>query len=102
MMFINKMDKQYFPKQQQIALDMLRDFMIFKSITVIKYYDLFFGDAIWNDEPDLAMFRYNKEDKKFVCHEELNHNIKNQVPKGVFWFFNLIDRFWDNIYYFIM
>ena len=36
---------------------MLRDFMILKSITVIEYDDLFVGDAIINDEPDLAMVR---------------------------------------------
>ena len=30
--------------------------MILKIITVIEYNDLFFGDAIFNNELDLAMF----------------------------------------------
>ena len=61
MVFHNKMDKLDFPKQQQTALDMLRDFIIFKSITVIKHDDLVVGDGIFNDEPDLAMFRNKKQ-----------------------------------------
>ena len=61
MVFQNRMDELDFPKQQQTALDMLKDFMILKSITVIKYDDLVFGDAIFNDEPDHAMFRYKKQ-----------------------------------------
>ena len=35
---------------------MLRDFMILISIIVIEHDHVFFGDAIFNDEPDLAMF----------------------------------------------
>ena len=46
-------------KQQQTTIDMLRNFMILKAITVLEQ-DLFFGDAIFNNEPDLAMFRYKK------------------------------------------
>ena len=61
---------------------MLRDFMILKSITVIELDDLFFGDAIFNDEPDLAMFRYKKE-KKIVTHENFGNDIKMQVSQGV-------------------
>ena len=76
------MDQLDFPKQQQTGLYMLREFMIFKSITVIKRDDLFFGDAIFNDEPDLAMFRYKKE-KKIVSHENLDNDIKMQVSNGV-------------------
>ena len=62
---------------------MLKDFMILKSITVIKHDDLLFGDAIFNDEPDLAMFRY-KTEKQIVSHQNLDHDIKMQIPKGVF------------------
>ena len=39
MVFQNKMYQLDFPKQQQTALDMLRDFMILKSITVIEHDD---------------------------------------------------------------
>ena len=55
MVFPNRMNQLDFVKQQQTALDMLRDYIIFKSITVIEH-DLFFGYAIFNDEPDLAIF----------------------------------------------
>ena len=56
--------------------------MILKSITVIKHDDLFIVDAIFNDDPDLAMFWYKKE-KKIVSHKNLHHDIKMQVLKGV-------------------
>ena len=40
-MFQHRMDQLDFPKQQQTALEMLRDFMIIKSITVIEHDDRF-------------------------------------------------------------
>ena len=83
MVFQNRIDQLDFPDEQHTALDMLRDFMIIKSITVIEYDDLFFGGAIFNDDPDLAMFRYKKETIIF-SHENLENNIKMQDSKGVF------------------
>ena len=59
MEFQNRMDQLDFPKQQQTALNILRDYMISKSITIIEHDDLCIGDVIINKEPDLAMFRYN-------------------------------------------
>ena len=100
-MFQNRMDQLDFRKQQQTALDMLRDFIILKSITVIEHDDLVVSDAMFNNEPDLAIFRYKKE-KQIVSHENLDHDIKMQVPKGVFWSFNLIDIFWIDINYFFV
>ena len=64
MVFPNRMNELNFPKQQQTALDMLKDFMICTSITVTVHNDFFFGDGICNDGFDLAMFRYKKENKK--------------------------------------
>ena len=84
MVFQNRIDQLDFPKQQQTALDILKDSMFFNGITVIEHDDLFFADAIFADEPDLAMFRYKKEDKKIVSHVDFDHYIKIQVPKGVF------------------
>ena len=43
--------------------------MISKSIAVIEHNDLFFGDLIFNDKLDLAMFRYKNEIKNFVSYE---------------------------------
>ena len=102
MVFQNRIDQHDCFDQQHTALDMLKDFMILKSITVIEHDDLCFGEAIFNDEPDLAMYWYKKEDKKIVTHEILDHDIKLPVPKRVFWTFNLIDIFWHNINYFIV
>ena len=84
MVFQNRMDQLDFPKQQQTALDVLRDFMFLKGITVIEHDDLFFGNAIFAEEPDLAMFRYKKKDKNIARNEDLNNDIKIEVPKGVF------------------
>ena len=83
MVFQNRMDQLDFPKQQQTALDILRDFMFFKGITVIKHDDLFFDDANFADKPDLAMFRYKKEDNKIVSHEDLDHDIKMIIQNCV-------------------
>ena len=58
MMFQNRIDQLDFPQQQQTDLNILRDYMISKSIAVIEHNDLVYGDLIFNDEPDLAMFRY--------------------------------------------
>ena len=61
----------------------------------------FIGEAIFKNEPDLAMFRYKNTNDKFMSHEEL-HNIKMQGSEGVFRSFNLIDIFCHNIYFFIV
>ena len=58
MEFQNRIDQLDFPKQQQTALHILKDYMISKSITVIEHDDLLIGDVILNIEPDLAMLRY--------------------------------------------
>ena len=82
MVFQNKIDQLDFHQQQQTDLNILRDYMISKSIAVIEHNDLFYGDLIFNDEPDLAMFRYKNENEKFVSHEELQ-NIKMLALEGV-------------------
>ena len=46
------------------------------GITIIEHEDLCFDGAIFKEEPDLAMFRYNNED------EELLMNM--QAPESVF------------------
>ena len=70
--------------------------MISKNIAVIEHDDFFIDDAIFNNEPDLAMFRYKNTNDKCMSHEEL------QGSEGVFRSFNLIDIFCHNIYYFIV
>ena len=72
------MDQLDFFKQQLTSLNMLKDFMIFKSITIIEHNDFLFGGAIFNDEPDLAMFQYKKE-KQIVSYENFDHDLGMQV-----------------------
>ena len=62
---------------------MLKDFMILKSITAIEHDKCCFGKPIINDEPNPAMWRYKKYDKKIVSHENFDHDIKFPVPKRV-------------------
>ena len=62
MVFQNRIDQLDFPDKQHTALDMLRDFLILKSITVFEHDDLFFTGAIFNADPDLAIFRYKKNE----------------------------------------
>ena len=73
LVFQNEIDQLDFPQQQQTDLNILRDYMISKSIAVIEHNDLFYNDLVFNDEPDLAMFRNKNENEKFVSHEELQH-----------------------------
>ena len=93
MVFNNRIDQLNFPKQQQTALDILRDFMFLTGITVIEHDDLFIADAFFADKHDLALFLYKKEDKKIVSYKDYDCYIKMQVPKGLFYLFNLIDIF---------
>ena len=58
--------------------------MILKKITVNEKDDLLFGDAILNNEPDLAIFRYKTTDKKIVSYKDFDHDIKIQILKYVF------------------
>ena len=57
MVFQNRIDQLDFHQQQQTALNILREYMISKSITVIEHDDLFFGGTSSIDEPHLAIFR---------------------------------------------
>ena len=80
MEFQNRLEQLDFSYQQQTALNILRDNMISKNIAVIEHGDFFIGDAIFNNEPDLAMFRYKNTNDKFIFHEEL-HDTKMQGLK---------------------
>ena len=101
MKFQNRIKQLDFSKQQQTALNIFRDYIISKGSAVIEHYDLLIGDAIFNNEPNLAMFRYKNTNEPFMSHEEL-HNIKMQNSKGVFKSLYLINIFRHNIYYFIV
>ena len=57
MEFQNRLEQLDFPKKQQTALNILRDYMISKNIAVIEHEDFFIGDANFNKEPDLCAKR---------------------------------------------
>ena len=79
MAFQNSIDQLDFFHQQQTLINNLKKYMISKSITVIEHDDLFIGNAIFINKPDLAIFQYQSE------NEILHHDIKMKVP-GVYWF----------------
>ena len=49
MVFQYRIDQLDFSDQQHTEQYMLKNFMIFKSMTVIKHDDCFFGEAMLND-----------------------------------------------------
>ena len=75
--FQNSIDQLDFVNQQQTLLNNLKEYMISKSITVIEHDDLFIGNAIFLNKPDLAIFRYQTK------NETLHHDIKVEV-QGVY------------------
>ena len=79
---------------------MLRNFMILKSIFVIEHDNLFFVGAIFNDDPDLVMFRY-KEAKKLLSTRTSKMILRCRF-QNVFWSLNVIDIFRINIDYCIV
>ena len=81
MVFQNRMDQLDFPKQQQTALDILRDFMILKSITVIEH-DVF-SVTQFSTMNSISQCFDTRNKKKIVSHDNLDHDIKMQVSQGV-------------------
>ena len=62
MKFKNKLDQHYIDQQVKEELDCLKQWMLLYGINIIEDDDLFFASNL-NDKPDLAMFRYSKEDE---------------------------------------
>ena len=77
MAFQNRIDQLDFVNQQQTLLNNLKEYMIFKRIAVIEHDDLFIGNAILINNPDLAIYRYQTENN--ILHPD----IKIEVP-GVY------------------
>ena len=80
MVFQNRMDKLDFSIQQQTALDVLKDFMILKSINVIEHDDLVFS-ATSNNKPHLKGFRFKQNDQDLISNDELSRKLgPNYIP----------------------
>ena len=62
MKFQNKFKDHDLSQKENGWLDNLRRRMLLMGINIIEHEDQFFGGAISTEEPDLAMFRYKKED----------------------------------------
>ena len=82
MVFQNRIDQLESFDKQHTALNMLKTFMILKSITAIEHDDFLVGGTIFDGDPDLEMFWYKEQQKSF-SHENLKNDIKKQVSKGV-------------------
>ena len=84
MMFQNKMDQLDLPKQQQTALDIYRDFMFLKGITVIEHDYLFFSDPFirgtWSGNVPIQ-----EERQKNCLQRGFYRDIKIQVPNVCFY-----------------
>ena len=74
MMLHKSMDKLEVLKQQKTALNILRDFMIFKSITVIEH-KVFFCSASSNHKPHFKLFRFKQIDEDFISNDELSREL---------------------------
>ena len=64
--FQNKFKDHDLSQEENARLDNLRRRMLLMGITIIENEDLFFGGGISTEEPDLAMFRYKKEDEELL------------------------------------
>ena len=64
-------------KQNQTSLQILKDYMFSKGITIIEHDDFIFN-ASFNNEPHLHVCRVKQDEKEFVSDEgvslELGHN----------------------------
>ena len=56
-------------QQKQKSLDILKDYMFSKGITIIEH-DNFYFNANSNNEPHLHVFRFIQDDEEFVSNEE--------------------------------
>ena len=65
MKFQNKFKDHDLSQEQNARLDNLRGKMLLMGITIIEH-DLFVGNAISTEEPDLAMFWYKKKTKSYL------------------------------------
>ena len=72
MEFKNKIRQIDF-QQKQTSLDILKDYMYSKEITIIEE-DYFYFNADSNNEPHLHFFQY-KQDDEFVSDEEMSREL---------------------------
>ena len=62
-------------QQKQTSLDILKDYMFSKGITIIEQDDFYFN-AHFNNEPHLHVFRVKQDDNEFVSDEEVSRELK--------------------------
>ena len=71
MKFQNKIEDHDLSEKEKATLEDIRNQMLSMNITFIEHEDLFFGGTSFNDESEIAMFRYNDDDKNYVSDKEL-------------------------------
>ena len=73
MKFQNKFKNHDLSQEENARLDNLRKRILLMGITIIELEDLVFGGGICTEKPDLAMFRYNKEDEELLMKSMAPH-----------------------------
>ena len=90
-------DQLDFPKQKKTDPNILKNYIIFIRIAVIKYINFHCNNLIFNKKPDLAMFRYNNVNEELISHKKLQ-NIKILALENVIKLFNRIDIFCHHVF----
>ena len=75
MKFQNRIEDHHLSEQEKATLEDIRNQMLSMNITFIEHEDLFFGNTSFNDESELAMFRYKDDNKNYVSDEELSREL---------------------------
>ena len=73
MEFKNKISQINF-HQKQTSLDILKDYMFSKRITIIEHDDFYFN-AGSNNEPHIYVFRFKQDDEEFVSDKEVSREL---------------------------
>ena len=75
MKFQNKFQDYDLSHEENAKINNLKRRMILMCMTIIEHEYLFFAGAIFTEEPDLAMFRYKKENKELLMKMQLPENV---------------------------
>ena len=74
MKFQNKIDKHDISVKVKAELDNLRKSMLSMGVTILEHDDIYHYSTSDN-EPELAMFKYNDEGKYFISDEEFSREL---------------------------
>ena len=81
MEFYNKINQHYFERDQEAALNSVREKILTMQISIIENSDLFVGAAPSNEEMHLARFLFKEDDEDFVSDEELHRELNDDYSQ---------------------